>query len=271
MGTFDELGRPIINSGNPGQSGTLDELGRLLVTDPNKSTGTGGDAPGATTTTAGVVRAATATESEQASGKINLAWSINKLRALFATALPDLRALFATALPDWVKTAATLIPNDRFAPGAPTAGHVMAATTDSREWIRPRLAAPIPLADVSPPAAITNGTLRSIPLSQAVTAGMLIEIVFEDGDFPTNWCGMPLIPAATLLRLEVKAGGTGNQRTNHTLSYEVHRGTAGGGVTTGFSHSTAYIGMTDANNMIVGHSHWDQFDRANLQVKVYAH
>ena len=82
---FDELRRLIINSGNPGQSGPFDELGRLLVTDVNKRTGTGGDAPAATTTTAGIVRAATAAESVQATGRINLAWSIDKLRALFAT------------------------------------------------------------------------------------------------------------------------------------------------------------------------------------------
>ena len=86
---FDELRRLIVNSGNPGQAGPFDELGRLLVSDSHKSTGTGGALPAATTTAAGAVRAATAAESVQATGKINLAWSINKLRALFATALQD--------------------------------------------------------------------------------------------------------------------------------------------------------------------------------------
>ena len=147
---FDELRRLIINSGNPGQAGPFDEDGRLLVSDSHKSTGTGGALPAATTTAVGAVRAATADESKQTTGRVNLAWSINKLRALFATALPD-----------WVKTAATLAPNSKIASNDGTATQVLKRTPDGREWqddVRITTLATITRIAVLPPAISWSST-----------------------------------------------------------------------------------------------------------------
>ena len=261
---FDELRRLLINSGSPGQTGPFDEAGRLLVTDSHKSTSTGGALPAATTTAAGAVRAATAAESEQATGRVNLAWSVNKLRALFGTAIPS-----------WINTAAELLPNGKLATGTPNAGDVPTATADGRVWSAPAAGrgAPVTLANMSVPANVVNGGTIAIPLSSPMVPGQLLEIIIQDGSILPDLAGGPLVPSATILSTlrPVTATPTASGTAGDFISYEVHRGTNSSNMRTGFSHAAIYVGRADESTLVLGHSHWTTFDNTALAVQVFAH
>ena len=258
---FDALSRLLINSGSPGQAGPFDKDGRLLVNDSHKSTSTrnvaGDDAyewategndevkvprsklPAATTTAAGAVRAATADESEQDAGAINLAWSITKLRALFATALPD-----------WVKTAATLAPNSKIASNDGEATQVLKRTAEGREWQSDgRITT---LATITRIAALPIHDFMSIALDRAPTAGTVVMLTIVS---PTNRIHPFSFPADDFLtEMDDTAGDppTAVVDTDNMIQLKTTRNDP---ETDEFSHSIWFVAKASDTVMWIGSHH----------------